>query len=72
MPKTKKKTKKRTAKKAPANRKPAPKKKAAAKKAPAAARSARLAPDLRAHRGGVSPRPHAPAIRGARARRPKG
>ena len=32
----------------------------------------RLPPDLRTHRGGVSPRMHAPAIRGARTRRRKG
>jgi hypothetical protein len=32
----------------------------------------RLAADLRAHRGGVSPRMHAPAIRGARTQKPKG
>ncbi len=43
----------------------------ARKKVPPKKRKKALPADLRAHRGGVSPRLHAPAIRGARAKRKK-
>ena len=67
MPKNKKKSRKPTAKRTPAKTKASPR-----RKAPAKVKAKRLALDLRAHRGGVSPRMHAPAIRGAKARKPKG
>jgi hypothetical protein len=60
MPTKKKKAKNKTARRTPAKKKAPPKK------------AKRLAPDLLAHRGGVSPRIHAPAIRGARTRPQKG
>jgi hypothetical protein len=66
LPKNKKKSRKPAAKRAPSKRKSSPK-----KKAPAKRQTSRLPADLRAHRGGVSPRPHAPAIRGVKARKPK-
>ncbi len=54
-------------------RKKATTKKPSAKKKGSQRKNAkRLAADRRAHRGGVSPRMHAPAIRGARTQKPKG
>lgn len=63
---------KRTARNKPTRRLPAARKKVARKKVKPKKPVRRLPPDLRTHRGGVSPRMHAPAIRGARTKKQKG
>ncbi|HET9177968.1 MAG TPA: hypothetical protein VFQ24_06380 [Terriglobia bacterium] len=62
----------RAARKKPARRPPAARKKVTRKNVIPKKPARRLPPDLRNHRGGVSPRMHAPAIRGARTKRQKG
>jgi hypothetical protein len=63
---------KRAARKKPAKRLSAVRKKVARKKAKPKKPARQQPADLRTHRGGVSPRMYAPAIRGARTRRRQG
>jgi hypothetical protein len=65
-------TREKAAPKKRASRAPAARKKAAGKEPSPGKKAKRLPADLRTHRGGVSPRMHAPAIRGARTRRRQG